>query len=898
MLKRTRRFASLVAAVVVSALLLGVLGFGYGAIPALGPALDPGRGAWTAAADGQRASSQRLNVPGLDGPVTVSFSAQGLASIQAGGTHDADLALGYVQARYRLTEMDAERRLGEGRLSQLAGASDLASDRFELQLGLLRTAQNEWARATPAERATLTAFSAGVNDDLAQVRAAGDWPSLFTLTGQYPAAWTPVDSLVIQGVLTQELDYTTGALDQSLLTDSLGAATSAAFFPTLALNAQTPYDPGPYQKLPLAQIPADVASSAPGATKTAAATSFASGSVMSGAGAPDITEISTSGALPGAAKDDGATSGTTAPAGNERAVSAAVSSVLNEISQLKPDQTHQYPDSNAWAANGPAVQGGGAILGGDPHLPQTEPSVWFEVALSAPGYDVSGVSVPGVPGILIGHNNDIAWSLTDTQDSATFYYQEKVKGNDYFAGGAWQPMTVVHYDIPVRGGATRGLTVDITAQGPIISQHGEQLAVDWMGNAPSDDLGALVGVNTATNFTQFKAALQSWHAPTMNFVYADNAGNIGVIAPGYYAQVPAGCTPALPMPGAGGCDIDGVIPYQAIPQAYDPPTHLIATDNQRPVAGDYPYYIGTTLDFFDPGYRAAYAYATLAADEPLTPAKVAALQNSLTDPLAQRVLPAIDQVVVGAGLTGADAQAAELLKSWNDEMNAGSAAASLWWTFWGSYLNKVFAPWWQAAKVPDSKDGDLAIAPGNSSLDEDLEAWTLNDPTNAAFAGPKGTGQASDQAAIVAAFRKAVSHLSTELGGTPSTWTWGKLHTREFPSITGAAGLGYGPRAAGGDPFAEDAADGGLNAETGPSWRMIVAFGGGAVGAPPAIEAGTPAAGAVNGVYAVGVYPGGQSENPASPWYQNLIEAWWTGQYLAMPVAGKPAGSITWSLGG
>ncbi len=254
---------NLVGAVVVSALLLGVLGFGYGGIPALGPALDPGRGAWTSASGGQPVSSEQLHVPGLTGPVKVSFSAQGLASVSAGNAHDLFLAEGYVHAKFRLTELDAERRLGEGRLAQLAGPSDLASDEFELRLGLLRTAQNEWARTTGTTRAALLAYSRGVNDDIAQVRASGDWPALFSLAGQYPSAWTPVDSLVVQGVLTQELDYTTGPLDYALLEKSLGAANTADWFPTLAKNTQTPYDPGPYVKLPLTPVPPDAASSAP-----------------------------------------------------------------------------------------------------------------------------------------------------------------------------------------------------------------------------------------------------------------------------------------------------------------------------------------------------------------------------------------------------------------------------------------------------------------------------------------------------------------------------------------------------------------------------------------------------------------------------------------------------------
>ena len=135
-----RSVLNAVAAVVVSAALLGVLGFGYGTIPALGPALDPGRGAWTSASGGQPAGSQTLRVPGLTAPVSVSFSSQGLASIDAASTHDLFLALGYVHAKFRLSEMDLERRLGEGRLAQLAGPSDLSSDEFELRLGLLRTA--------------------------------------------------------------------------------------------------------------------------------------------------------------------------------------------------------------------------------------------------------------------------------------------------------------------------------------------------------------------------------------------------------------------------------------------------------------------------------------------------------------------------------------------------------------------------------------------------------------------------------------------------------------------------------------------------------------------------------------------------------------------------------------
>jgi penicillin amidase len=591
-------------------------------------------------------------------------------------------------------------------------------------------------------------------------------------------------------------------------------------------------------------------------------------SVPDGASAP--------GGSSAAGSSGGGSTGTARSADSSAA--AVASSVLDQLSQLLPDEIHQYPDSNAWAANGPAVSGGGALLGGDPHLEQTLPSVWYEVALSAPGYQVAGVSVVGLPAILLGHNAHIAWSLTDTQDSSTFYYTERVRGSRYYADGAWRPLTVVRYSVPVRGGATRQLTVRITAQGPLISQAGQTMAVDWMGNVASADFSALLGVTRASTFAQFKAALAGWHAPTLNFVYADTAGNIGVIAPGYYPQVPSGCQPWRPMPGTGACDVTGVIPYAAVPQSYDPPSHLIATDNQRPVSGDYPYYVGTALDDYDPGYRAAHAYAALKAAEPLTAGSVAKLQNDLTDPLAARVLPTVLRTLSAAGLSGPDSRALALLRSWNDTMSAGSAAASLWWTFWGSYLNTVFAPWWRAGQVPVSKDSDaLAVTAGSAPLDEDLETWTLGDQGNAAFARPPGGGSAP--AAVTAAFKQAVAHLAATLGGAPATWAWGRLHSRSFPALSGANGLGYGPRAAGGDPFTEDAADGGLDATVGPSWRMVAVL--------------TPA-----GVSARGIYPGGQSENPASPWYDNLVGLWWDGQYLPVPVPGAAAGTTVWRLDG
>jgi len=824
---------------------LALLAFGYGPVPALGRALDPGHGAWASAAGGLPVRSRTLTLRGLAHPVSVTFTSHGVPSVRASSQDDAFLALGYLHASFRLTEMDLERRLGEGRVAQLAGPAGLPSDKFELRLGLLRTAQQEWAdmpRSSPAARALL-AYSRGVNDYLAQVRADGRWPSIFALTGVYPRNWSPVDSLVLQGILTQELDFTTTPLDYALLERSLGPARTMAWFPVLPPRAvpQSPYDPGPYRYRGVAPIAAQAAAATattqPGATALAAARPASAGTAI------------------------------------------AAGSVLHETSALPAGLVHRYPDSNAWAANGRAVAGA-AMLAGDPHLPQTVPSVWYQAALSAPGLAVTGVTVPGLPGVLIGHNAHIAWSLTDVQNQATLFYTEqtsRTRPGQYFWRGVWRPMRQVNYTIPVRGGAPVPLTVDITVHGPVLTRAGQTTSVDWMGNIPSPDLAVLLAIDKAANFAQFRSALAAWRAPTQNFVYADDHGNIGAISAGYYPVVPHG-DPWLPLPGTGADDVAGVIPYRAVPQVYDPAGHVVATANQRPVGPSYPYYVGTTADFFDPGYRAGQIYALLHRRSRMTPAAFAAIQLDVTDALAQRIVPRLLAALHGQHLTATEQAAAGLLHGWDESMTASSGAAALWWTFWGDYLGAVFGPWWRADKVPVHQDrAGLSVSAQQFSLDQVLEAWTLSDPGNAAFT-PPGSPRRTAASVMRAAFAAAVAHLNAKLGGTPSGWAWGRLHTRQFPSITQAPGLGYGPRASGGDAWTIDAADGGLESHAGPSWRMIVDWTG------------------RGSATAEGIYPGGQSENPASPWYAGQMADWWNGRYLPVPAAGGTAGPVRWNL--
>jgi penicillin G amidase len=810
-----------VAALAVSACLLAVLGSGLGRFPALGRALVPGKGAWTSAVGARLADSRTLTVAGLADPVQVSFTAQGLASIIARTDDDAYTALGYVQAEFRLAQMDLERRVAEGRLAQLLGPSGVASDEFELRLGLLRTAQQEWAAmptSSPAAQALL-AYARGVNDYLARARATGQWPASLSLAQVYPPDWTPVDSLAVQGELTQQLGFSTAPLDYQLLEQSLGPQRTLQWFPPESAGAQL--------------------------TKWARAFPAGSWSAAAAILAETRAESGTLG---------------TAPA----------------------DEIGSATASTAWAVNGSKVAGGGALLAGDPDLPQTMPSAWYQVTLTAPGLALSGLTVPGLPAILIGHNASIAWSFAPQVAADTLYYDEQTRqrGRDYLWRGQWRRTRVLYYAIPVRGEPTRQFSVRLTAQGPVLATTGRTMSVYWTGALGSPDVAALLGIAKASNFSDFTSALAGWRSPDLSFVYADDHGNIGSVTAGQDPQLGHGQA-WLPLPGTGADDVSSLVPAATGPPVYDPASDLV-------VAGG-----AGASDNAVPGY--------LSQRTAMTPASFAALQDDAADPIAAVVLPKLLAALHGARLTAVQRTAEQALASWDGQMTASSPGASIWWLFWSSYLTTVFEPWWASARVPVSLDPyDLSVGASQPSLGADLAAWTVGDQQNAAFSPPRPSlaavggstrsARSVDSTAVSvaavtpaavdmrAAFRQAVNVLSAWMGGNPAAWQFGKLHTAQFPSLTGANVLGYGPVPAGGDDSTVNAAVGWLNSQLGSSARVV---------------AGWPVAGQA---IAEVSYPGGQSENPASPWYDDQTADWWAGDYLPMSSAATPGAPVVWEL--
>ena len=812
-----RPLINLAGAILVTAVVLYVAFFPAGPLPALGPAFNPTTGVWTMAADAQ-VGDQTLRLHGLQQKVSVLFEANGTAHITAHTDHDVFLATGYVQARFRLFQMDLLRRQGEGRLSEIVGKAALDTDRFELQLGLLRTAQAEWGQlsASDPSRDALVAYAQGVNDRIDEAESTHQLDAMFTLLGYQPQHWSPIDSLLVKGDMTQTLNFTDTPLVMALLNKSLGADLTSEWFPVLPPNQQAPYDPGPYAKASVAPIE------------------------------------------------------TTGQVTDATAQSAAA--LYQRLAALPPGLISQGGASNNWAVAGARSVSGGALLAGDPHLHLTLPSIWFQLTMDSPNYHAAGVGLPGTPVVLIGHNQHIAWSLTDAQNQQTFFYSEKEDAAHpgmYFWNGAWQKYRTVSYEIPVLGGQATHLDVKLSVHGPVISERGQTTSVWWAGNLPSQDLGVLLRIGQASNWTQFRGALRDWHSPTHNFVYADDAGNIGLISAGYYPLVAHG-QPWLPMPGIGENDVTGTIPYDQIPQAYNPPDHIVWSANQRQVTSAYPYYIGTASNFFDPGYRANEIHRVLSQPGKLSAADMQALQTDTRDFLAAEMVPALLASLSGEKLTSTEATAVDFLRSWDYRMETSSVAATIWWHYWGWYLTETFQPWWKSRGVR------VDMGEVWDGLTQDLETWTLRDPNNRAFSAP-GIGSRSASDAERKSFHKLIGDLVKMYGPDPRTWTYGRAHQRVLENVADISGLNYGPRPDRGDGNTPLAA-GGYPSTHGPSWRMVVDWGARSF---------------------QGVYPGGQSENPASAWYTNRVDTWWSGlldPMLSADDASSAAGVKSWSM--
>ncbi len=710
-----------------------------------------------------------IAIPGISAPLDIVRDADDIPHIFAATRRDALAGLGYVHAQDRLWQMEFQRRIGNGRLSEIFGAATVRQDRFLRTVGFGRAAREAWTRLPPETRSDVEAYLRGVNAFIATHHGSG-LPPEFTLLRFEPEPWQGPDVLVWVKMMAWDLskNYSSELLRHDLAA-TVGLQQIAALMPPYAvdgLSILSARDMGWLENRAAGAGPAGAPAAGPaetGAKRAADAAHRRAGTAPS----------------PGARPADWFAALRSSLAGG--------SPFVRDL--LLGGATTDALGSNNWVVDGTLTATGRPLLANDPHLDAHVPSLWYLAQLSAGDFDVIGATLPGAPAVAIGRNRFIAWGETNLAADVEDLYRERLDPTGRFAEfrGALEPLRVVGESIAVKGGAPVDIDVRISRHGPLVSdainannaesprtprpRALEPLAFRWTAlDADDTTLLTFLQLNQARNWADFTDALRRFVVPSQNFIYADVDGHIGYYAPGRIPLRASG-DGTLPADGwAGNAEWTGWIPFDELPHTFDPPEHLIVTANNRPAPAAYPHLVG--VEWTEP-FRAERITDLLKAKPKLTPDDFAAIQADTRSLHAVSLLPLL---LSHARPRDASGQAAlKILSTWDHDARADSAAAAIFQA-WFHALVPAIAGDELGARVLDDY-----VAAERMSFVARFLVNVLTGPS-AAWCDDRATpGRETCDEVVTSALDTAVADLTRRLGRDMGRWRWDRIHRAIFP---------------------------------------------------------------------------------------------------------------------
>ncbi|WP_151478247.1 penicillin acylase family protein [Streptomyces albicerus] len=801
-----------------------------------------------------------ITLDGLSGPVDVKRDGHGIPQIYASTDEDLFMAQGYVQAQDRFYEMDVRRHMTAGRLSEMFGEDQVDNDEFLRTLGWHRVAEEEYKTKLSAEtKKYLQAYAKGVNAYLKGKDGEDislEYAALGFSNDYEPKEWTPVDSVAWLKAMAWDLrGNMQDEIDRSLMTSRLGPQQIADLYPQYPYDRNKPIvQEGEYNDV-TGEYEQGGDSGGTGGTQSAAGT--------------------------------GLTNDATAPSGLQSQLSGLYD-VLDDVPAAVGVNGNGI-GSNSWVVGGAHTISGKPLLANDPHLSPSLPSVWYQMGLHCKSvsekcqYDVSGYTFAGMPGVVIGHNENIAWGMTNSGADVTDLYLEKLTGNGYEYDDKVKPFTTREEKINVAGGEAKTIVVRETNNGPLLSDRDDELvkvgkkatvdesapdrgdgygiALRWTALDPGTSMDAVFAMNKAADWTDFRKAAALFDVPSQNLVYADRDNNIGYQLPGRIPIRGEG-DGSLPSPGWDSeYRWTGYIKQSELPYEYNPERGYIVTANQAVVDKDkYPYTLTTDWGYGTRSQR----IADLIASKTKNGGKVSTddmrqMQLDNSSEIAKLLVPHLLKIDV-ADKDVREAQ--KLLEGWNYTQDADSAAAAYFNATWRNILKLAFGN-----KLPKElrvKGQCLYVEPADSTGpvdDEDAKVrecgqrdadsaqpdggdrWfevvrkILDDEDNNWWSAPRTRlDKAVDTRDEL--FKRALTdarwELTAKLGKDIDTWSWGRLHRLYLENQTlGTEGPGFlqymlnrGPYNMSGGEAAVNAtgwnAAGGYSVVWVPSMRMVV----------------------------------------------------------------------------
>jgi penicillin amidase len=786
-----------------------------------------------------------FSAPVLSAPVIVRRDAHGVPHIEATTQDDLFVAQGYVTAQDRLWQMDGSRRAANGNLAEILGSRLVTNDKTQRVLQIRLTAQRIYNHLSPADRARLDDYARGVNLYIAQCEKSHTLPPEFRLLGYHPQAWTGEDSVSVVLMMVETLDSRASTkLSRAHVEAKL--LNNPQLAPQLIADL---YPVGSWRDHPPTGIKVDLSAPQP--------------------------------QLPPSKKgddndDDENTQARVSVGPVASAFAFAAPEDPAEMLALRGSASCENcaVGSNDWIVAGSRAASGKPLLSNDMHLTLRVPDTWYMADLRAPGFHATGVTLPGVPFIVAGHNEHVAWGFTALYADVQDLYTEKLDGKGNYEGldAQWHPLAVDREVIHVRGGGDVVVDVESTAHGPLLnpllSTSDPPIALKWTLYDPSLNALPSYEMNVASNWTEFSRALAQWSWPTLNLVYSDDQGHTAYHAIG---KVPIRGPNGLsifdrPLPYVtrdapsewgqewGQYDCAGIcptyIPFDQMPNVLDPPAGFLATANSRVTIDQSPYPL--TDDWADP-YRIERIYKSLDGRDQLTPADMLAVQTDIYSEVDQemghRFAYAIDHTPGPDGNGNSELRkAADLMRSWDGRLTTDSAAASV--------VTQTRDALWPMILEP--KLGNLASdyhwSESNFALEEIVmhakPQWLPMDYTNW-------------DALLTAAVRNGMRN-----GKAPADvnqWTYGSWHVVDIehplaallPYISRVAGTGPQPQSGDGTTVKQ------VGRTLGPSQRFTMDWSN--------IDGSTE-----NIVF-------GESGNPFSPYFRDQWNDWLNGTTFALP---------------
>jgi penicillin amidase len=694
-----------------------------------------------------------LRVRGPEGRIEISRDRWGMPQVIAGATHDVWFGQGFVHGQDRLWQMDLQRRLAAGRLSEIAGPAGLAVDQLMRTLGIKRLAEREQSSLEPELAALLQAYCDGVN---AAAESAPALPAEFQLLRLRFEPWQPADTLAGTKVLSFGLSTNwERELLRADLVRHLGEEKAALIDPS-------------YPK-----------------------------------GNPIATR-------PG----DGFT-------GEGLELAEQIGRVREQLGYATAAS-----GSNNWAIAPARSATGTALLAGDPHLPSGMPGIWHHAWLESAGRFCRGASIPGLPGITLGQNNDVAWSFTNVLADVEDLFLERIDGDSYEFRGERRPLEISEEEISVKGRDPVTLRVRATHHGPIVNEplgadERQPLALRWtaldhVGIAPGH-----FGVFAPRSGGELVELLADVTMPVSNLVWADRHGEIGYKMMGRVPKRAGGC-PDLPKPGwSGEFEWEGEVPYKDLPELRNPEAGYIVTANNRVTEEDYPHHISS--DWLD-GYRAKRIENLLEASPEHDLDGFQRIQTDLYSIPGDHVVHLLARLAPG---TQRETAAIERLKSWDRRLSPESIAGSIYQAF-VLRLAREFT----RAVIGDRDLCERYLDRANNGFVTHVTSpWRWHSHLLALWeqGDEELLGRPWDDLALEA-LRGALDDLTSRFGPDPAAWRWGKLHELHFPHALGAANSAFEwifdrrVRTGGGqETVAQIAYDPNdpYSAIWAPSWRMV-----------------------------------------------------------------------------